>query len=387
MQTNVKISIYVPHGAVPDRRSFAPAIVAWNHALRMKSCSPTVISAQEDYPAKYEIVDGVPVYRINEGRIYRRLFRKITHLDPYPLHRRAAKILRHDPPALIHAHQIEFPVRDFRRVLGRNIPVVIHAHARREVKQLRDMADRYIAVSEYTKSELVEKGYPADRIEVVYNGVDTMLFSPLAGDERAVLRKTHGIPADSVVVSFIGRKQQAKGFESFLKVVKQLLHRHDNVYVLAVGPSQYEKDPARDSITQLLSELGNNPRYLDFPSVSHEKLPDLYRMTDILLFPTHGEQHPLVVIEAMSSGCLVIASEIGGIRETLRQNNSGILLADARNLEEIMNAAESAVNRILDPATVRMRQSARQDAVSRFGWDAVMLQLEKIYFDVIGRTT
>lgn len=70
----MKVAIYVPHGAVPDKRGFAPAIVAWNHARRLKTARPVVISAREDYAGAQESVNGVPVYRIGEGKLYRRLF-------------------------------------------------------------------------------------------------------------------------------------------------------------------------------------------------------------------------------------------------------------------------------------------------------------------------
>lgn len=56
--------MYVPHGAVPDRRGFAPAIVAWELARRLKTASPCVISAREGHAAASETVQGIPVHRI-----------------------------------------------------------------------------------------------------------------------------------------------------------------------------------------------------------------------------------------------------------------------------------------------------------------------------------
>jgi glycosyltransferase involved in cell wall biosynthesis len=152
----VKAAIYVPHGAIPDKRGFAPAIVAWNHARRLKKVAPVIISAREDFPGAHEIVDGIPVYRIGEGRLYRRVFRKLTRLDPYPLHRRAAKILRQEPVALVHAH---VTAARFDERCG--------------------VADRYLAASRYVRDRLVvEKNFPPARIEVLPNGVDTALFAP-----------------------------------------------------------------------------------------------------------------------------------------------------------------------------------------------------------------
>jgi len=190
----VKAAIYVPHGAIPDKRGFAPAIVAWNHARRLKTVSPVIVSAREDYPDAHEIVDGIPVYRIGEGRLYRRVFRKMTRLDPYPLHRRAAKLVNRESPDLFHAHQLEFPVADFLGALGRKIPVIVHAHVTAaRFDEQRGIADRYLAVSRHVRDRLVaEKNFPPARVEVLPNVADTELFfgNPLGGPAAA--RKAPG---------------------------------------------------------------------------------------------------------------------------------------------------------------------------------------------------
>jgi UDP-N-acetylglucosamine:(glucosyl)LPS alpha-1,2-N-acetylglucosaminyltransferase len=191
----VKAAIYVPHGAIPDQRGFAPAIVAWNHARRLKAASPLVISAREDYPGAHEIVNGIPVYRIGEGRFYRRVFRKLTRIDPYPLHRRAAKLMRRESPKLFHAHQLEFPVADFLGTLGRKIPVIVHAHVTASrFEEQRGVADRYLAVSRYVRDRLVaEKNFPPARIEILPNGVDTALFAPARAQDAGCRRLQKGL--------------------------------------------------------------------------------------------------------------------------------------------------------------------------------------------------
>jgi len=380
----VNVAIYVPHGAVPDTRGFAPAIVAWNHARRLKAAKPVIISARENYACAHEVVDGVPVYRIGEGKMYRRLFRKATRLDPYPLHRRAAKIARREAPDLFHAHQLEFPVADFLRSLGRQVPVVVHAHAVRAFDPALGLAERYIAVSEYTRGLLLGRGYPAGRIEVIYNGVDTSTFIPPRDDEKLRLRRALDVPSDARVVSFIGRKQQSKGFHSFLKVANELLQRHEDVFVLSAGPALYERDAERASIKQLLATLGENPRFRDFPALQHDKLSSIYKITDIVLLPTQhgGEQHPLVVVEAMASGCLTIATAMAGINETIRHGATGLLIKDSSDLEELVEITDGSVRNLA--ATEGIRKAAREYAVSTFDWNIITRKLERLYEDLVG---
>lgn len=383
----MKVAIYVPHGAVPDKRGFAPAIVAWNLARRLKAAKPIIISAREDYSITHENVDGVPVYRIGEGRLYRRLFRKATRLDPYPLHRRAAKIARRETPDLFHAHQLEFPVADFLRSLGRRLPVVVHTHAVRAFDPALGLADRYIAVSEYTRGLLVGRGYPADRIEVIYNGVDTSTFMPPRAEEKQQLRRTYDIAPDARVVSFVGRKQTSKGFHSFLKVADELLRRHEDVFVLSAGPALYQRDAERASITRLLARLAGNPRFRDFPALQHDKLSSLYKISDIVLLPTQhgGEQHPLVVVEAMASGCLTMATAMAGIKETIRHGATGYLIKDGSNLEELVELTDAVVKDLV--AQKGIREAAREYAVSTFDWNIITQKLERLYGDLAGGGT
>jgi glycosyltransferase involved in cell wall biosynthesis len=381
----VKVAIYVPHGAIPDKRSFAPAIVAWNHARRLKAATPLVISAREDYPSAYEMVDGIPVYRIGEGRLYRRLFRKATRLDPYPLHRRAAKIVNREVPDLFHAHQLEFPVADFLRSLGRRLPVIVHVHAVRKFDPILGRADKYLAVSEYTRGLLAERGYPADRTEVVYNGVDTGVFIPPTADEKRRLKQTFIIPAGACVLSYVGRKQESKGFHTFLKVADELLRRHDNLVVLAAGPALYERDVERDAIKKLLATFKDNPRFRDFPALQHDKLSSLYKVSDIVLLPTQhgGEQHPLVVVEAMASGCLTIATAIAGITETIRHGVTGLLIKNSADLEELVEMTGGSVRNLA--AMDGIRKAAREYTVSTFDWNIITRKLEMMYDDLLGR--
>jgi hypothetical protein len=135
---------------------------------RLKAAHLIVISAREDYAGGREIVDGVPVFRIGEGRLYRRLFRKATRFDPYPLHRRVAKTVNREAAGLVRAHQLKFPVMDFLRSLKRRIPLIVHAHVTAaRFDEARSVADRYLAVSQHVKDKLVaEKNFPPARRDI-----------------------------------------------------------------------------------------------------------------------------------------------------------------------------------------------------------------------------
>ena len=382
----MRVAIYVPHGAIPDKRGFAPAIVAWNHARRLKAATPLIISAREHYPSAYEIVDGIPVYRIGEGRLYRRVFRKMTRLDPYPLHRRAAKLMNRESTDLFHAHQLEFPVADFLGALGRKIPVIVHAHVTAgRFDEKRGTADRYLAVSRHVRDRLVaEKNFPPARVEVLPNGVDTQLFSPPQTGERENLRRAWQVPPDAVVVAFVGRMQEVKGFHVFLKAVERALEKYKSLYVIAVGPEP--EDSKRETTYSLRREIRQKLRaggaYVEHPAVPHAQLARILKMTDIVLVPSLNEPQGMVMLESMACGCITVSSNREGIKESVEHGKTGFLLDHPDNPDEALAQLEDVIGRL--DSLGNLRHAAREAAVTRFDWNTVTARLEKIYLDLLG---
>src|SRR5271169_2582036 len=323
---------YIPHFAVPDRRGASPSIVAFNLAKNLQFSSVTIICNREGHKETFDInPDTGAIYRIREGRLYRKLFRKITRLDPYPLHVRTAKISARIFPDIFHAHQLEFPVNDFLRSARLKVPIVVHSHVtNRTFNPERGLADCYVAVSDYVKERLIERNYPADKIAVIRNGVDSALFAPATAREKDLLKETLSMPADSVVLSFVGRLQEVKGFHTFLQTASILLPEYKNLHVLVVGPEP--ENAARDESyrrrkdlrVELASRFGQ--RYREIPPLPHPKLSNIFKITDVSLLPSLAEPQGMVMLESMASGCVTVSSNNGGIKESIAHGTTGFLL-------------------------------------------------------------
>jgi glycosyltransferase involved in cell wall biosynthesis len=384
-----RIGIYVPHGDVPDVRGFSPAIVAWQHALRLRRFEPLLFCANETGRAAKEAHFGIPIHRMRVSRLYRRVFCKWTRWDPLPLHRRVSSPVRRAAIALWHAHQLEFPVADFKRALRKPLPVIVHAHVTAQRYHAeRGLAERYLAVSDYVRRTLAEeKGYPPERIAVLPNGVDTNLFRPGDEAERAAIRATLGLPLDAPLVLFAGRKQEVKGFDTFLAAAREILKQPGDAVFLAVGPEP--PDARRESsfaqCQALRSELARSPRYRELDALPQDRLAALFRAADILLAPSRTETQGMVMIEGMAAGLIVISSATGGILESIRHGETGLLLDDARDI----HAAAKLLDKVLErPGDwVKMATEARLDAQRRFSWEAVVEKLENIYEEVITEWT
>lgn len=380
---------YVPHGSVPDTRGFAPSIVAYNLMRNFERTASVSICGLEAGRARYEINPEIgPVYRIGEGKIYRRMFRKITKLDPYPLHARAAKIVRKINPDVFHAHQLEFPVNDFLKRLDRNIPVVVHAHVTdRKFSSKNGCAAVYIAVSEYVRDELAGKGYPEGSIEIVRNGVETGLFRPALPGEKINIKKSLNIPEESFVISFAGRMQEAKGFHIFLGAAEILLSKYPRLYVLAAGPEPDDarKEKSYDSRTaarkRLRSEYGC--RYREFSNLPHSELAGLFQATDVSFLPSFADAQGMVMIESMSSGCITVSSNLGGIKESISHGTTGFLLNKPDNIEEGVQLIEEIIDHAGQYESIR--SNARQFIVDNFDWKVSASKLETLYYGLCNK--
>jgi glycosyltransferase involved in cell wall biosynthesis len=299
------------------------------------------------------------------------------------MHARLAKLLRGMPADLLHAHQMEFPISDFRRRLGRDLPVVLHAHAVRSYRSEFGLADAYVAVSDFTRDGLIDRGFPADRVHVVHNGADTDLFAPATVPDLARLKTLLGFEGKRVV-GYIGRKHEAKGYFDFLDALELLTQDYPDIRGIAAGayPPEMYRSAAMASRFDQIRRLVAQGVLLDLPAVPHAKLPRVFQVVDVLLFPTRGEQHPMVLIEGLASGCVVVATAIAGIPETAG-TDTAVLLREGAKAADFAEAALHVLERPQNYAA--MRTKARELAVSRYDWRQKSLQLERIYFEVLAR--
>jgi glycosyltransferase involved in cell wall biosynthesis len=380
----MRVTTIVPHGDIPDRRGFAPAIVAQELATRYQVLDSSFIALQEQPGPLLEWWRESQIRRYREGRLYQRLFRKWTRLDPWPLERRLVPLVEALRPNLVHVHQLEFPVSRFRSFLKRQLPVVLHAHAQRSFDPARGIADAYVAVSQYTREQMVARGgYPPERVEVVHNGVDTLLFHPPDESQRRALRKLMGIPEGALVLGYVGRRQAAKGYHRYLVLLHRLTTRNKDVHGVVVGPEP--KDAKRDSTwsasRRLHDEMAADGRLLSLPALTHDKLRHLYQVMDLVVSMTSGEQFPVMVLEAMASGCCIVTTPVGGTPEAVSDGENGRLLPVDCSDEELIHAVLGLID---DPEQrLVLTRNARSTIEQQFSWQVLSRKMERLLFKLV----
>ena len=209
---------------------------------------------------------------------------------------------------------------------------------------------RFHAISESTRDDLVQRGIRAERIDVIYPGVDAAWYVPDPGTARA------GRPT----FLYVGRLKRYKGVEIVLRALADARRCRADVELEIVG--QGDDRPRLERLARRL-QLGGAVRFLGF--VSEEEKRRRLRSAWALVFPSPKEGWGLASVEAAACGTPALASDSPGLRESVRHGETGFLVphGDWRALGARMLALAG------DPALVaRLGRGARAFAEG-LSWD------------------
>jgi len=215
--------------------------------------------------------------------------------------------------------------------------------------------------SELSRDELLTMGVP--RATVWGRGVDTAWFRP---ERRSPARRAlMGVEGDRVLALHVGRLAVEKGVETLVAAFTEARARLGNRAVFCVAGDGPRAAWVRSAMPWA--------RHLGF--LERDVLADLYADADLFVFPSATETCGLVALEALASGVPVIGANAGGVRESLRNGLTGVLVT-AGVAGEFAAAIEQLV---LDGEHRRaMHEAARAFAVGR-DWARELDQLEGVY--------
>jgi glycosyltransferase involved in cell wall biosynthesis len=208
---------------------------------------------------------------------------------------------------------------------------------------------RFVAISNSTKVDLVKRGISAGSIEVIPCGMDASFYTPDAA-----------VAPEPGTILYVGRVRKYKGIQHLLEAVSLLRKRGVDARLRIVGTGDYlaplKKLTARLGLSDAVEFTGFVP--------ADRKLFELRRAW-VAALPSEKEGWGLTVIEANACGTPVVASDSDGLRDSVRQGETGLLVPHGRP-EALANALQSILR---DPAT-RSRLAAGGLAWARtFTWE------------------
>ncbi len=246
------------------------------------------------------------------------------------------------------------------------------------VKQFIPDADRLIAVGNQTIKEGVTRGIPEEKFVFVPNGVDVKKFALGTPDRKAlsVLLKKD-LSDDTRVLFTGGRLVKRKGVAWFIRTILPTLP--DNIIYAVAGDG-----PDRTNIEAAIRENGMQDRVVLLGYVSDDDRRTLLHSCDLFIqpnIPVEGDMEGfgLVVLEAGSSGIVVVASRLEGLKDAIHDGKNGILVPP-----EDADAWKETVITLLsdDDKRTAMGRAAHEYITKHFTWDAIAAR----YVEVIEQT-
>ncbi|MGC1307617.1 MAG: glycosyltransferase [Phormidesmis sp.] len=365
-----------------------------NHLLRP---SETFIRSQAEslksFDASYVGLCTVPSVSVPPGKIF-------TVCQQYPSQTQRILVYklcgRHSPffkeiaktsPSLVHAHFGPDGVKAIPLATQLNIPLIVTFHgyditikpfyawhssysyfmylARR--KRLRKVASKFIAVSNFVKEKLIQKGFSADKIVVHYIGVDVEKFSCVSSQIR------------DPIVLFVGRLVEVKGCEFLIKAMAKVQSILPNAELVILGDG-----PLKNTLEKMACKTLKNCRFLGFqpPSVVKDWMQraKVFSVPSVSTKSGYTEAFGIAFLEAQSMGLPVVSSLSGGIPEAVKDTETGFLVPE----KDSQALADRILTLLRDESLwYQMSQNAVARTRSHFDIKKQTKKLEAIYSEVL----
>lgn len=220
-------------------------------------------------------------------------------------------------------------------------------------------ATRVIAISNETKDYCMSKfNYNEDQIDLVYHGVSERFSDPISYEEKECLKKKHNISKDDIVIGIVASIEKRKGHDLLIKAIEGLPENIRNSIKLLILGSY--KSGSNNWLEGLISTSGIKNQII---WEQYQDPKPFYDILDIFVLPSRLEGFPLVVIEAMLSGCLVIRSDTEGASEQIIDGVNGYIFEN-ENTEDLKNKLLSIL-KDKDKIT-SMANASKQYAIDNF---------------------
>jgi glycosyltransferase involved in cell wall biosynthesis len=186
--------------------------------------------------------------------------------------------------------------------------------------------DYFVAVSDSFKEMLVSRGFPAEKIFVIYNGIDFNAKLKLGRKEDILKDFGLTIPPEARIVGIMGRLHPVKGLDLFLQGARLVLEEEPDIYFLIAGDGE-EKEKLIKLRNKLM--LGERVYFTGFTNQ-----PDQFiSILDINTLTSYSESFPLVLLEGARLKKPTLSSNVGGITHLLKEGETGLLF-EAGNVEQ-----------------------------------------------------
>jgi glycosyltransferase involved in cell wall biosynthesis len=259
-------------------------------------------------------------------------------------------------------------------VMGNPITGLRRKAARWAAGKSYQLADQIVTVSAPTKENLVQNwGVPAEKIKIIPNGVNVALFQQSIDTTQA--RAELGLD-DAPVIMFVGGFQRWHGLDKLLEALAEIVKTLPETRLLLVGDG-----PARPFVEENIQRLKLEEHVTITGFLPHARIPQLLAIADVVTVPYPKLPQemwfsPLKLYEYMAAGKAIVASSAGQIKNVIRHDENGLLVAPG-DVAELAQACLHLLQNKADRA--RLGDNARREAETEHAWSRQIERLEQVY--------
>ena len=324
-----------------DKNLFRPIVgLPWDGELRPRLSESAIDNTVVDLP------------KINPSNL-KKIMRAFSNLG---------KLVRKRHVELIHTDSVRNTF--YAGVIGRlaNIPVVWHIRTSdhdRYDRLLYYLSTRIITVADRLKSRFAWDAGRNGKIETIYNGVDPAKFCVQRTHSK--IRNRYGIPGDDLLISVVARIEPAKGQKYLIKAAEILKKNFQKFFIIFAGDI-YDRSYMQEC-RNAAEDCGLHGQVIFTGHL--DCVNELLAETDIVVLPSiRSEGFPRAVIEGMTAGIPVIATDIGGSPEAVSDLRTGFIVKP----KDPFALAEKILELGLDGSLrKKIGEQARSRAINLFG--------------------
>lgn len=234
---------------------------------------------------------------------------------------------------------------------------------------------RVICCSEYMAGEVRQYfNTPADKIDVIPNGVDPAPFQRWEGVDLSQFRAMYALPEEKIVFH-VGRIVYEKGVETLLRAVPLVLREFPQAKFVIAGTG-----PNLEDLQSLAWSLGVGQKVLFTGRISDDDRDRLFKVSDCAVFPSLYEPFGIVALEAMAAKCPVVVSKVGGLKEVVVHGETGITVYPG-NPESV---AWGILHTLQHPEWTRQRvENAFRKVLEDYNWPRIAELTRRVYTRVV----
>jgi len=308
---------------------------------------------------------------------------KINIINPLPYIKTVwdlVRILRHHKIDLLHCNSDI--CNQYGVIAAKLVGVHVVTHTRNILgkrafqRMFLGKADVLIANSRacaYSYSQYISK---SQRVETIYNAVDTKQFRP---EGRCDLKSRFNTGNGEFVIGQIAQITPNKGQDVFIKALPQVIRAHPNVRALIVGNTVIDNsDWFLDKLKQLVKKLDLVDKVTFTGFI--EDIVDMYRYLNLLVLPSRSESFGRTIADAMAMSKPVVATRVGGLPEIISEGETGLLVPSGDS-----TALANAILEIIENPKLykKFSNNGRKRVKELFTVEKNVRETERVYISLL----